>query len=407
MARLDKWKARAGAGAKPPLIVVTASGGGSRASYWTFHVLQYLDSLTHGAIFKNTVLITGASGGMIGATYWRSVHDAYQQGLIKDLYSPVYRENTGKDLLNAIIFSVASIDLISPFNKISIGGYSYTRDRGYAMEQEIIRNSDGLLDKTIGFFKTREARGEIPMLIVNGTIVNDGRKLMIGNQPLAYMTQPEYSLGEGAARPIDGVDFSAFFGQQNPYNLRLTSALRMTATFPFVLPVMRFPSQPWMNVMDAGLRDNFGTEFAARYLYVMRDWIKENTSEVIILSIRDTRENAVCSGSEQSSLTAQMFDPLFVIHNKWEAFQSYSQGHTKDYAPHYLDGKLKVINFQYVPKELKKAVALNFHLTQKEKADLYQSIFYPANQESVDTLLQLLAPKLPLDTNKNLDTNRN
>lgn len=365
------------------------SGGGSRAAYWTFRTLQYLDSATNGKLFKNTVLIAGASGGLIGATYWRSVHDAYLQGKIKNPYDPKYQENIGKDLLNAIIFSLASVDLISPFNKISLGGYSYTRDRGYAMEQEMIRNTEGLLDKNIGYFRQREAAGIIPQLIINGTIINDGRKLMISNQPVAYLTQPEYSLNDDFP-PIDAVDFAAFFSAQDPYNMRLTSALRMNATFPFVLPVVRLPSQPRMNIMDAGLRDNFGSEVATRYIFTMRDWLLNNAGNVICLEIRDTREYDVSSSSDQATLGGMVTDPFFVIQNKWEAFQSYGHGFLKDFSPFFLGSKLKYVTFQYVPKESKKVVALNFHLSHREKEDLYQSLNHIGNQMAIDSMLKLL-----------------
>lgn len=377
----------------PPLVVVTVSGGGSRAAYWSFRTLQYIDSITNGQLFKNTTLITGASGGMLGASYWRDLHDAYQQGLLKDPYSEKYQKNIGKDLLNAIIFSFASVDLVSPFNKINIAGYSYTRDRGYAMEQELVRNTNGLMGKNIGYYMPREANGSIPLLIINGTIINDGRRLMISGQPLGYLTQPEYSLSESTP-PIDAIDFAAFFAKQDPYNLRITSALRMNATFPYVLPVVKLPSQPRMNVMDAGLRDNFGKEVASRYLYVLREWMEKNTSEIIFLDIRDTRENEVTSIVDQSSsLSNMVVDPIFVIQNKWEAFQSYSQSILEDLETHSFHGKLRYITLEYIPKEANKIAALNFHLTQNEKQDIYQSIYNPGNQASVDTLVKLLTPR--------------
>jgi len=388
--RLKRWKTLNNTDtAKPTLVVISVSGGGSRSSYWTFRTLQYIDSISHGKLFRNTVLLTGASGGMIGATYWRNIHDAHLQGLISDPYARRYQDNVGKDLLNAIIFSFASVDMISPFNKISTGGYSYTTDRGYAMEREMSNNTEGLLDKNIGYFKERERKGLIPQLIVNGTIVNDGRKLMICNQPIAYLTQPEYSLAE-AAPPIDAIDFATFFKDQDPYNMRLTSALRINASFPYVLPVVRLPSQPRMNVMDAGMRDNFGTQAASRYLFVMREWLAANTGNVLFLEIRDTRENDVSSNTDQATLGNMIVDPLFVIQNKWEAFQSYSQGYLKDYTPYFLKDKLHFITLQYVPKESKKVAELNFHLTQKEKEDLYESIDNADNQKEINQLLQLL-----------------
>lgn len=390
--RLDNWKNNAftPAGKKPPLVVITVSGGGSRAAYWTFRTLQYIDSASGGKLSKNAVLVTGASGGMIGATYWRAIHYAALNDTLKNPYNPAYQANVGKDLLNPIVFSLTSVDLISPFNKISIAGHSYTKDRGYALEQELIRNTDGLLNKSLADYKADEALGRIPMVVVNGTIINDGRKLMMCPQPISYLTRAEYSLKDTTDPPIDAVDFCEFFARQNPYDLRITSALRMTATFPFILPVVKLPSQPTMNIMDAGLRDNFGTEVASRYLYVMRDWITQNAGNVIFLEIRDTRESELSPAHDEYTLSSMLSDPLFVIQEKWETFQSYYHTYLKDYAPYCLNGNMRFVTLQYVPRELKKTAALNFHLTQREEQDLYQSINYTQNQIAIDTLLKLL-----------------
>jgi Patatin-like phospholipase len=391
--RLDRWKAKladSGSTGKPPLVVVCMSGGGSRATYWTFHSLQYVDSLTKGKLFRNTVLLGGASGGMIGAAYWREVHNAYLEGKIPNPYDPKYLNNISKDLLNAIVFSFAAVDMISPFNKISLAGYSYTKDRGYAMEQELIRNTEGMLDRKLGDYRTREAEGAIPAMVINATIMNDGRKLMMAAQPVSYLGQPAYAVKDTLHPAIDAIDFATFFEQQNPYNLRLTTALRMNATFPYVLPVVKLPSRPYMNIMDAGLRDNFGLELVSRYLHVMRDWMEANVGDVILLEIRDTREHEVFPQKDMNSLGSILSDPLFVIQNKWEPFQSYTHSYIKDYMPYYMKNKLHYITLQYIPEERDKAAALNFHLTSREKRDIYYSIFNRLNQTAVDTLVNLL-----------------
>jgi len=388
--RLTNWLTKDSTGLdKPPLIVLTVSGGGSRSAYWSFRVLQYLDSISNGKLFSNTVLLTGASGGMIGAAYWRSIHTEFLEGRITNPYNIQYQENIGKDLLNAIIFSFASVDLISPFNKISLAGYSYTKDRGYAMEQELIRNTDGLLDKKISDFQSLEARGIIPQMIVNATIVNDGRRLLISSQPVSYLSQPAYSLTDTFKPPIDAIDFASFFANQNPYNLRLTTALRMNATFPYILPVVKLPSHPQMNIMDAGLRDNFGTEVAARYFLVHKEWIERYAGNVIFLQIRDTREYEVFTPTEQGSLGAMLTEPLTVIENKWEPFQSYAQSYIREVLPS-ISSNVHFITMTYIPHEVNKSAALNFHLTSKEKQDLYQSVYHQQNQVAARQFLQLL-----------------
>lgn len=385
IARLEAWKAKQ-AEQKPPLVIVTVSGGGSRSAYWTFRALQYADSLSKGQLFKRTVLISGASGGMIGAVDWRNIQHFHQQGKVTDVYARKFQENIGKDLLNAIVFSFAAVDFISPFSKIKLDQYAYTKDRGYAMEQELIRNTEGMLDGTLADFAPYEKSGLIPQTIINATIVNDGRKLMISSQPISYLTQPGYARADSATPPIDAIDYAHFFRNQDPYNLRLVSALRMNATFPFVLPVVKLPCSPEMNVMDAGLRDNFGAEIASRWLDVFRDWLQENTGAVIWLQIRDTKEQDVLPASTQDNLGSMLGDPLFVIQNKWEPFQSYTQSYIRDLIPQEFKGKLRMFTLTYVAHKPDKTAKLNFHLTQQEKADLYHAIQSQNNRQVIDSL---------------------
>jgi hypothetical protein len=44
---------------------------------------------------------------------------------------------------------------------------------------------------------------------------------------------------------------------------------------------------PVIDVMDAGLRDNYGQETSLRFAEAFDDWIKENTSGVLIIQVRD------------------------------------------------------------------------------------------------------------------------
>ncbi len=389
--RLNNWKQKFERNKKKPVMVVVAvSGGGSRAAFWAFRALQYTDSVTHGSVFNNCVMVTGASGGMMGAAYWRVLNDQYKADKINNIYSSDYQTNVAKDLLNSIIFSLASVDMVSPFNKISLAGYSYHKDRGYAMEQEMIRNTNGALDLKLSDLQNSERSGQSPMFIINGTIINDGRRLMMSAQPLGYLTQSEYDLKHSDKVAIDAVDFATYFKDYDPYNLRLTTALRMTATFPYILPIVRLPSEPNINVMDAGLRDNFGMELSNRYVHTMRDWIMKNTSKVVVLQIRDTRAYEVFPPSNINTLSKVITTPLFVIHNKWEPFQSYWQGYTKDYLKDYFGDQLEYITLQYIPEKRGKTAALNFHVTAKEQEDLLQSIYNETNKKEINKLSRIL-----------------
>ena len=62
----------------------------------------------------------------------------------------------------------------------------------------------------------------------------------------------------------------------------------MTATFPYITPNTSLPSEPSIQIMDAGISDNFGLSDAVRFVYAYKDWIDENTSGIVFLSIRDS-----------------------------------------------------------------------------------------------------------------------
>ena len=378
-----------GAGAAP-LVVISVSGGGSRSAYWTFSALQHLDSLSGGRLFRHTVFLTGASGGMIGAAYWRAVHEAAANGKISDPYAPRHHQAVGKDLLNAVVFSFATVDLISPFNKTSIAGFSYQKDRGYALDGELARNTGGLLNRSFASLAKAEGSGRIPQMVISPTIVNDGRKLLMSALPVAYLTRPRFSLTDTFNPPIDAVDYAAFFAKQSPMNVRLTTALRINATFPYILPAVRMPSQPRMNLMDAGLRDNFGAETAMRYIQSIRPWAERNGRRIIYLQIRDTREHEVFPPTDQATLGAMITDPLTVIQHKWEPFQSYTHNYLRDAAQPTGDTAFSVVTLQYVPRIEKQTATLNFHLSQREKEDLAASIFHPQNRAATARLLEML-----------------
>src|SRR5690606_19104555 len=70
---LDAWKKAASEGRpegyKPKLVILAVSGGASRAAFWTAKVIEVLERDLKG-FGTNLRLITGASGGMVGAAHY-------------------------------------------------------------------------------------------------------------------------------------------------------------------------------------------------------------------------------------------------------------------------------------------------------------------------------------------------
>ena len=97
----------------------------------------------------------------------------------------------------------------------------------------------------------------IPLMFYHSVVTRDG-KMIISTQPMSFMMQGCQRYYAQTNDEPDAIDFASFFSKQDPYNLRILTALRMNATFPVVLPNVWLPSDPVIDVMDAGLRDNYG-----------------------------------------------------------------------------------------------------------------------------------------------------
>jgi hypothetical protein len=384
---LENWKARYKGPGKPKMIVINFSGGGLRSATWSMNVLQRLDKLMKGELMNNTFLMTGASGGMMGATYYRALYMEKQQGRPINMQDSAHTERISRDLLNCVFTSMAVNDFITPFRSFKIGNNRYAKDRGFAFEMQLNSNTNNVLAGTISDYREPEQKAQIPMLVWNATINADGRRLIISPQPVSYLCAPEYSPKVRNVRDVDGVDFSQYFAGQDAGNLRITSAIRMCATFPYVLPNVFLPSTPIVDVMDAGIRDNFGQEASMRFLHTFRDWINENTDGVVFIQVRDTRKNDIKSIKQSMKLNDMMFDPLFTMQAHWSAMQDFVQDNELTFLEGYFPGKFHRVIFQYVPQKEDKAAALSWHLTSREKIDIAGALDNPTNQASFDSVM--------------------
>ncbi|MEM0995311.1 MAG: patatin-like phospholipase family protein, partial [Bacteroidota bacterium] len=273
---LENWKQKTGQ-EKPKMLMIGVSGGGLKATAWTMQVLRMADSLTNGQMMKQTALMSGASGGMMGMSYFRELYYRIQLGEPIDLYKKSHVNDVAKDLLNSVAFTIVTNDIFIPKGTFDDADKRYTKDRGYVFEQQFNENTHRRLDRRLGEYTQAEYDATIPLMFLTPYIINDARRLIISTQPVSYMTAPPYASNEV---DIDAIDFQRFFQAQKPDSLRFLSALRMNATYPYVLPNVTLPTSPDIEVMDAGYRDNFGHESIARFVSVFQDWIKANTSGV-------------------------------------------------------------------------------------------------------------------------------
>ncbi|MCZ4407600.1 hypothetical protein O3Q51_02180 [Cryomorphaceae bacterium 1068] len=372
---------------KPKLVIVNATGGGLRSTLWTMRTLQYADSITLGKLMQHSVLMTGSSGGIIGASFFRELV-LRKDSLGESIYGQTYRDKSSSDILNRVLFTFATNDIFIRFRRTQVDGKSYILDRGKTFENQLNRNTDNVMNKKLHDYYKPVSGGLIPMIVMAPSITNDGRRLLISSQPISFLSYEYPDLRDQLNIGSENIEFGRIFSQHDANDLRFTSALRMNATFPYIMPYANLPTEPKIEVMDAGLRDNLGTKITAQYLKVFQDWIEENTSGIIILQIRDT-EKFTEPKEGNVSILDRLTNPIGSFYGNYFNDQDYN-----------MDQLLEILQSSYevpiykIPLELRyeldEEIPLSWHLTALEKKMINEAIYRPHNEESLVKLKTLL-----------------
>ena len=399
--QLDNWRKKFDQ--KPRMVFLCASGGGKRASLWTLNTLQAVDSLSNGKLIKNSVLITGASGGLIGASYFRELKMRAQLGEAINPYAAIHREKISTDNLNPLIFSLLANDVFIGFTKFEYAGKSYTRDRAFTFEDQLNQITEGLMDRPIRDYAPEEERGNIPMVILTPTVINDGRKLYIASRSVSFMNSEVEKFKNYTQAKVSGIDFHRFFEAQDSEDLRFLSALRMSATFPYITPNTTLPTLPPIQIMDAGISDNFGVSDAVRFLYAFKDWAIENTSGVVFVSIRDSPKLGQINEKSSQTIIDNMTQPISSVYNNFENFQDITSDMLLGQAHSWLPIPIDRIDIEYQAEKYSPILqkmdsirnnsaraSLSWRLTTREKQSIINNIQSEKNQEAIGKLVRLL-----------------
>ncbi len=227
-------------------------------------------------------------------------------------------------------------------------------------------------------------------MILNSVITRDLRKLMICTQPLSFMMQAAFADSTSMMSGPDAVDFAAMFKNENPMNLRFLTALRMNATYPYILPNVWLPSKPVIDVVDAGLRDNYGQETSLRFLHVFKDWIQKNTRGVLIIQVRSRQKGGWDNTFVNGDITGIITKPFTMLQNNWFMLQDYFQDDEITYAQNSLDSNFHRVAFMYIPEKEDRGATINFHLTASEKKEVISSLKRKNNVEAFEQVKQYL-----------------
>lgn len=386
---LENWKVKnvTSGDSLPKLVILNVSGGGSRSAYWVMQSFMQADSLCNGKLFDHIVMMTGASGGMLGATFLHELKADEIDGKIESYRRQKYCEEMATDFLNPILASFTLNDWFIRYKHAHENNNSYFQDRGYTFERALANATEGRLDKRLISLEPNERSAKLPTLIFSPTIVNDGRRMLISSMPLDFLRRPN-SLANFTPNTTDNIEFSDLFGNNNWQNTSLLSVLRMNATFPYILPSVTLPTVPSIQCMDAGLRDNFGTKTTIEFIRFFEGWISKNTSGVIILSIHDLPKGSDL-GDGNPSLFREWTLPVGSVYGNLTRTQDFNFDEQLALLAEKYAVPLDLVTFE-LQQGKQWEVSLSWHLTTKEKLYIKEALDLPKMKSQTQRLHQLI-----------------
>jgi len=378
---------------KPKLMFLCSAGGGMKSAYFNMHVLQELDKITRSKFFRHTIMISGASGGMFGSCYFRELfwRQHYQGGV--ECTDATYLDDIGEDLLNAISISTCTNDIFFPWQKYTINGVKGVKDRGYWLDKQFNENTHYLLDKKIADYSLPEKRAQMPIVVFSPTIINDQKSLYVSAQGISYLTRPFVWNAKGYLSYLspDAIEYNRFFKDYGAENLGFVTALRMNATYPYILPSITMPTYPEMKIADAGIRDNYGITSAVRFCTVFKDWIDEYTSGVVFVVLRtDKKLYKFSDVDDRPTWLNEVILPMGNLFSNFLYEQEYVNDMYLSLLNNILDVDVNIVPFAYTPNAGSDEASMSWHLSYKEKQELREAFHNKENSYSLEVLMKLL-----------------
>ena len=183
-----------------PVILVTASGGGIRAAYWTASTLAYLEQKLGTGFSERLFAISGVSGGSLGAATYISLKRAQlDAGRSASLLTPA-REVLGHDFLSPVVAGMLFPDLMQRFFPIPVALADRQRFLERSWEAAFNDQAQELFRGPFQSLYSGPNADRLPSLLLNTTVVETGERAIVSNLKVAGLPQvidlldPRYQL---------------------------------------------------------------------------------------------------------------------------------------------------------------------------------------------------------------------
>jgi hypothetical protein len=243
-----------------PVYLVAAAGGGIRAAYWTAALLGFRRDLDP-TFARRTFAISGVSGGSLGAMAYagllraqgddpaaRNCAGRYPQQPSADCASQFLAGDFLAPTLGALLYP----DLVARFVPFPLTHFDRARamERGWELRWNDVMQERGndwfaASYETLGDPDPTPARSSIPLLLLNVTTVEGGRRALVSPLPVRPREFP------------DTVDLRAQIGRPLPNS----AATHLSARFMYVSPAATVSAPDGTktgHLVDGGYFENSG-----------------------------------------------------------------------------------------------------------------------------------------------------
>lgn len=300
------------------ITVVCSNGGGIQAAAWAAQVLEGLSSLDApvGTNFIDSVqLFSSTSGGSVGIMY-------YLQAFPRDGSHPL-ATNLSRATAAAMASSLEETawGLVYPDFLNSALPVQFWGDRAWATESAWRRRSDRLVRKSghlppeilnpsdddgarprltlFSDWMSRSKDGTLPAVVFNSTETGAGEQHFLATITLPNL-QPKTGTTRGQGYDLNARTFHSMYNRKYIFDMYVTTAARLSATFPYVTPTSRaivdrqFNDQdvpdiqlPTWRLADGGYFDNSGLVAALAWIdsILERDKEANQIGELLLIQI--------------------------------------------------------------------------------------------------------------------------
>jgi hypothetical protein len=380
---IDKWKEGRGKDSKAMIVVATA-GGGIRAAAWTAEVMTRLEQGGCGAVSDSLVLVSSVSGGSVGSMFVVAPYKGEGEYPSSDDDLKAVRYNAQRSSLSAVGWGLAYPDLARTIPVLgSFVPESF--DRGWSLENTWATGwrEKELEAPTMAHWRDDVRNGLRPAVIFNATASESGERFLIASTDAPF---------KGAEQ---------FFELFPTGDLAVSTAARLSATFPYASPLARASTgsvKTAYHVGDGGYYDNSGLLSAVEWLAEVRGKL---AGHLILLILIDAKPGPEKEGSSWS-WQKQFVGPIETLLHVRTSSQQVRESIELEMAKTYLTSQNSDSNSTSQPEAEEAAATklevisepflfwsptdpdppLSWHLTERQKGEIAGAWVTKENKES-------------------------